>query len=93
MTTKNSLFTKHENNKNIWLSQKNKSEFDLTDYGITPTVLSTEIEVGKAMLEELFKTAQSKEGLPYLGAGVRNNYTVCWASWHKPRKQMLCWQG
>lgn len=62
MTTKNSLFTKHENNKNIWLSQKNKSEFDLTDYGITPTVISTEIEVGKAMLEELFKTAQSKEG-------------------------------
>jgi 6-phosphogluconolactonase/glucosamine-6-phosphate isomerase/deaminase len=62
MSTNHAPFTRYEDNKNIWLSQKNKPEFNFTDYGLIPTVLTTEAEVGKAMLKELYNTAQSKEG-------------------------------
>lgn len=58
----NSKFTRYEDNNNIWLSQQSEQVFNFTDYGITPTVLSTEAEVGQAMLQELYNTAQSKEG-------------------------------
>lgn len=49
-------------NKNNWLSQNNDQNFDLTDHGITPTVLASEADVGKAMLDELYETAAAKEG-------------------------------
>ncbi|MCI9844857.1 hypothetical protein [Flavobacterium pectinovorum] len=57
-----SQFERYEDNNNIWLSQKNNQEFNLTDYGVTPTVLRSEAEVGQAMLNELYSTAKSKEG-------------------------------
>jgi 6-phosphogluconolactonase/glucosamine-6-phosphate isomerase/deaminase len=62
MKINNSQFTRYEDNKNVWLSQKSDQEFSFTDYGITPTVLSNEAEVGQAMLNELYSTATSKEG-------------------------------
>lgn len=62
MHTNNSQFTRHENNNNVWLSQKSNQNFSFTDYGISPTVLDNEAEVGQAMLNELYKTANSKEG-------------------------------
>ena len=62
MTENKSQFTKYEDNNNVWLSKKSNQECSYTDYGITPTVLSSEAEVGKAMLNELITTAASKEG-------------------------------
>ena len=62
MSANNLELTRHEDNNNVWLSQKSNQEFNFTDYGITPTVLSSEAEVGKAMLDELYSTATSKEG-------------------------------
>lgn len=62
MNTQNSEFTRDEDNNNVWLSKKNNQEFDFTDYGIKPTVLGSEAEVGQAMLNELYNTAASKEG-------------------------------
>ncbi|MBK0371134.1 hypothetical protein [Flavobacterium agrisoli] len=53
---------RHEDNQNIWLSKQSEFPFNCTDYGIVPTVLNTEAEVGQAMLEELYNTAKSKEG-------------------------------
>jgi 6-phosphogluconolactonase/glucosamine-6-phosphate isomerase/deaminase len=58
----NSQFSRYEDNNNVWLSQNSDQKFNFTDYGITPTVLSSEAEVGQAMLNELYKTAASKEG-------------------------------
>ncbi|WP_281336107.1 hypothetical protein [Flavobacterium eburneipallidum] len=58
----NSPFTRYEDNNTIWLSQTSDQEFNFTDYGITPTVLNTEAEVGQAMLNELYDTAKLKEG-------------------------------
>ncbi|MCV9387161.1 6-phosphogluconolactonase [Reichenbachiella ulvae] len=57
-----SQFTRTEENNNIWLSQKNSPSLSIKDQGINPTVLATEAEVGKAMLNELYKTAEAKEG-------------------------------
>jgi 6-phosphogluconolactonase/glucosamine-6-phosphate isomerase/deaminase len=62
MNINNSQFTRQEDNNNVWLSQKSNKEFNFTDYGITPTVLNSEAEVGQAMLNELYSTAASKEG-------------------------------
>ncbi|UKM66532.1 hypothetical protein GSB9_03122 [Flavobacteriaceae bacterium GSB9] len=62
MKFNNSAFTRQENNNNVWLSQNNNQEFSFTDHGITPTVLKSEAEVGRAMLNELYSTAASKEG-------------------------------
>lgn len=62
MNTQNSQFTRDEDNNNVWLSKKKDHEFNFTDYGVVPTVLSSEAEVGKAMLNELYSTAASKEG-------------------------------
>ncbi len=62
MNTTHSNFTRYEDNNNIWLSKKSDLEFNFTDYGVTPIVLNTEAEVGKAMLNELYKTAEAKEG-------------------------------
>lgn len=62
MSVNSSLFTRDENNNNVWLSQKSNPEFHIVDYGIKPTVLATEEEVGLAMLEELYSTAASKTG-------------------------------
>ncbi|MBP8156478.1 MAG: hypothetical protein KAX81_05570 [Leadbetterella sp.] len=62
MNLNESQFTRYEDNNNVWLSQKSFQEFNFTDYGITPTVLSSEVEVGQAMLNELYNAATSKEG-------------------------------
>lgn len=58
----NTPFTRYEDSNNVWLSEKDHTEFNITDYGIKPTVLASEAEVGKAMLNELFSTAEAKEG-------------------------------
>lgn len=55
-------FTREIDNENVWLSQNNQTEFNITDYGVKPIVLGTEAEVGQAMLQELYQTAQAKEG-------------------------------
>ncbi len=62
MVVNESQFTRYEDKNNIWLSQKSNQEFSFTDYGITPTVINSEAEVGQAMLNELYSTAASKEG-------------------------------
>jgi len=62
MNIHNSQFTRDEDNNNVWLSKKNQQELNFTDYGILPTVLGSEAEVGQAMLNELYSTATSKEG-------------------------------
>lgn len=61
MNTK-SPFTRYEDNNNIWLSQQHEQVFNFTDYGVQPTVLNSEAEVGQAMLQELYSTAKSKDG-------------------------------
>jgi len=62
MNIDNSQLTRYQDNNNVWLSHKKEHEFNFTDYGIIPTVLSSETEVGQAMLNELHSTAASKEG-------------------------------
>ncbi|OOV16589.1 hypothetical protein [Flavobacterium sp. LM4] len=62
MNIDNSQLTRYEDNNNVWLSKNNNQEFNFIDYGIVPTVLSSEAEVGQAMLNELYSTAASKEG-------------------------------
>jgi 6-phosphogluconolactonase/glucosamine-6-phosphate isomerase/deaminase len=62
MNANNSNFTREEDNNNVWLSQKNNQEFSFTDFGVKPTILDSEAEVGQAMLNELYTTAASKEG-------------------------------
>ena len=57
-----SKFTRYEDHNNVWLSDESNTEFNVTDYGLVPTVLNSEAEVGKAMLNELLATADSKEG-------------------------------
>ena len=61
MNIDNSQFTRYEDNNNVWLSQNKEQKFNFTDYGIKPIVLSSEAEVGQAMLNELYTTATSKE--------------------------------
>ncbi len=62
MKAGNSLFERYEDNQNVWLSQKNNPELDIKDYGVIPIVLANEAEVGKAILEELYSTAATKDG-------------------------------
>ncbi|WP_163718219.1 hypothetical protein [Mangrovibacterium lignilyticum] len=62
MNVKESPFTRYEDNANVWLSQKSAQTIRLTDYGVTPTVLASEAEVGQAMLNELYSTAAAKDG-------------------------------
>ncbi len=62
MELNNSQFTKYEDNNNVWLSKNSNQDFKFNDYGIKPIVIESEAEVGKAMLNELFTTAASKEG-------------------------------
>lgn len=62
MTANHSSFTRDENNSNVWLSQNSNQEFQYTDQGVTPIVLESEAEVGKAMLNELYSTAAAKDG-------------------------------
>ncbi|PTN08682.1 hypothetical protein [Mangrovibacterium marinum] len=62
MNATNTKFTRYDDNGKVWLSQNSDQPFQLTDYGIEPTVLATEAEVGQAMLEELYATAAAKEG-------------------------------
>lgn len=57
-----SQFIKHNDNNNVWLSKKSEQTANFTDYGIKPTVLKSEAEVGQAMLNELYETAASKDG-------------------------------
>ncbi|WOX05742.1 hypothetical protein [Microbulbifer pacificus] len=58
----NATFTRVEDSGNVWLAQTTAQDFELTDHGITPTVLDSEAEVGQAMLNELFETAKAKDG-------------------------------
>lgn len=78
----NSQFSRYEDNNNVWLSQNSDQKFNFTDYGITPTVLSSEAEVGQAMLNELYKTAASKEGdinIALLGGrGAQELHRLLW---------------
>ena len=62
MNIDNSQFTRYEDNNNVWLSQNKEQKFNFTDYNIKPIVLTSETEVGQAMLNELYSTATSKEG-------------------------------
>ncbi len=62
MNTSNSQFKRYEGNDNVWLSKESDKEINFSDYGVTPIVLASEAEVGKAMLNELYSTAESKEG-------------------------------
>ena len=62
MNPNHSPFNKDENNGNLWLYRDNQTSTDFSDQGLTPTVLNTEAEVGEAMLQELYSTAESKEG-------------------------------
>jgi len=62
MAVSTTLFTRFEDNNNVWLSQNNASENSFTDYGITPIVLDSEAAVGQAMLNELYITAKEKTG-------------------------------
>ncbi|WP_295798288.1 hypothetical protein [uncultured Microbulbifer sp.] len=62
MKDNSATFTRAEESGNVWLSQDNAHDADLTDHGIIPTVLDSEVEVGKAMLNELFETARAKDG-------------------------------
>lgn len=62
MNTDQTPFSRDEENNNVWLSKENAQTITLTDHGITPTVLASEAEVGQAMLNELYATAEAKEG-------------------------------
>lgn len=62
MTTHDSLFQRYLNNDNVWLSPQQTPAFNLTDYGVQPLMLDSEAAVGKAMLQELFDTADAKQG-------------------------------
>ena len=62
MNATNTKFTRYEDNGKVWLSQNSDQPFQLTDYGVKPTILATEAEVGQAMLEELYATAAAKDG-------------------------------
>ncbi len=55
-------FAKYKDNNNVWLSKNSDQEIFFNDYGVTPIVLNSEAEVGKAMLNELYLTAEAKEG-------------------------------
>lgn len=55
-------FIRDVQNHNNWLSQAHSVTTNLTDYGVTPTVLPSEADVGQAMLTELLKTAEEKTG-------------------------------
>ncbi|WP_236252930.1 hypothetical protein [Echinicola sp. 20G] len=55
-------FLREKENNNIWLSKGMDQAFKFTDHGLTPTVLASEAEVGNAMLNELYATAEAKEG-------------------------------
>ena len=57
-----SKFTRQEDSNDVWLSKGSDLEFSFIDHGVTPTVLESEAEVGKAMLNELLTTASEKEG-------------------------------
>ncbi|UTF60086.1 hypothetical protein [Gilvimarinus sp. DA14] len=62
MSTNSTQLIKDEANGNSWLSLPGETEVTIHDCGIKPTVLETEADVGKAMLNELLDTAASKEG-------------------------------
>lgn len=62
MSDVSSTFKRDEQNNNVWLSQKSELEFSFTDHGVSPTVLASEAAVGRAMLQELYATAEAKTG-------------------------------
>ncbi|WP_016957128.1 hypothetical protein [Catenovulum agarivorans] len=62
MTTENSLFILQQENNNVWLAQQTAGDAAFTDYGVQPSVLQSEAEVGQAMLQELYATAAEKSG-------------------------------
>lgn len=62
MSINKTEFKRYEENSNVWLTPKNTENTSFTDYGITPIIVNDEAEVGQAMLQELYRTAASKEG-------------------------------
>ncbi|MCP8897916.1 6-phosphogluconolactonase [Gilvimarinus xylanilyticus] len=62
MNTSTTNLIKDQANGNSWLRLASESTARFTDYGITPTVLETEEDVGEAMLNELLATAAEKDG-------------------------------
>jgi len=62
MKTDKSNFSRDEDNNNVWLSLSGDQNTDFVDQGIAPTVLESEAEVGQAMLNELYSTAELKQG-------------------------------
>ncbi|WGL16979.1 hypothetical protein PVT68_01450 [Microbulbifer bruguierae] len=62
MNNDNPSFTRVEDSGNVWLAQNTAQDAELSDHGITPTVLDTEAAVGQAMLNELLETAAQKDG-------------------------------
>lgn len=57
-----SNFSRQVDGGNVWLSKDSKQLTQFADHGVTPQVLATEDDVGKAMLAELYKTATEKGG-------------------------------
>ncbi|AWW29338.1 hypothetical protein DN752_03810 [Echinicola strongylocentroti] len=62
MNTDHTTFVRNEENNNVWLSKKSDPAASFSDHGITPTVLDSEAEIGQAMLNELYATAEGKDG-------------------------------
>ncbi len=58
----NTNLIKDQANGNSWLRLPSESSVSFTDFGVSPTVLETEGDVGKAMLNELLATAAEKDG-------------------------------
>ncbi|MFT6529974.1 MAG: 6-phosphogluconolactonase/glucosamine-6-phosphate isomerase/deaminase [Psychrosphaera sp.] len=60
--SKHSAFIRFEENHNLWLSRDTDLSLSLIDQGLNPVMLASEADVGLAMLNELFDTAQTKHG-------------------------------
>ncbi len=62
MKENNTAFHRYVDQQNIWLAKSTQPFISFKDKGITPIVLENEAAVGKAMLQELYKTAEEKDG-------------------------------
>ncbi len=62
MTTHKPAFSREDKNNNVWLSYAETADLPLVDHGLSPTVLTSELAVGEAMLNELMLTAKEKSG-------------------------------
>jgi 6-phosphogluconolactonase/glucosamine-6-phosphate isomerase/deaminase len=60
--SKHSAFIRFEEIHYLWLSRDTDLSLSLIDQGLNPVMLASEADVGLAMLNELFDTAQTKHG-------------------------------